>query len=130
MKNMKINRTERGYAGHFIGSSSCRFRRNTLIEFGEKKVIISTVGNYQPHYPKDWKKSKYDNQIGYERTYETMAFEAKFEDPYWEADVLKEVPFESKWALSTLERETDKEADEMHEAVVDEIIKKLSSISE
>lgn len=118
---MKIKRTERGYAGHFIGSSSCNFRRNTLIECGEKRIVVSTVGNYQPYY-------LCDNRIGLGRTYETMAFEAKFEDPYWEADVTKEFPFESKWAISTLERETDKEADEMHEAVVEEIITKCKEL--
>ena len=69
----KVKRTERGWAGHFCCSQSCLFRRNTLIEYKDKKWVISTVGNFRPP------NSRYERgaeTIGFERYYETMAFDA------------------------------------------------------
>ena len=121
---MKIKITERGWAGHFCGSGSCQFRRNTLIEYGNKRVVVSTVGNYQPQDTPN-NKDKREHEIGINRFYETMAFKAKKEGVYWEADVSQVVRFRSNWALSELEQETDLKADKMHDKVVSEIYKKL-----
>lgn len=126
-KELKI--TERGWAGHFICSPWCGFRRNTLVEYGNKRIVVSTVGNYQPQKTgiKELDESKTKNQIGIERYYETMVFEAKKEGVYWEADVTKAVEFKSKWAINELEQETDLEANEMHEQVVKEISELLTN---
>lgn len=120
---MKVKRTERGWAGHFIGASSCLFRRNTLLECGDERIVVSTVGAY-----------KYGNkveQIGYNRYYETMAFEARFDGNYWEADVTKEITFESERGIygttfSELPDDVDNKADQMHETVVEELMKSMS----
>lgn len=114
---MKLKITERGWAGHFICASSCLFRRNTLIEFGKKKIVVSTVGGMQ------LKENDTIKEIGLNRFYETMAFRAKKEGQYLDADVLKPIFFESKWALG--KEKNDNIVNMMHENVVNEIVKKM-----
>lgn len=123
---MEVKRTERGWAGHYICSNYCRFRRNTLLEYGDKKWIVSTVGGYV-----------YDgeiNPIGCNRWYETMVFKAKEKNGYLEADVERMVPFESKWGifgedwqevLATYGKDIDDKANDMHEKVVEELMEKI-----
>lgn len=115
MKKVKI--IERGWAGHFCAASQCSFRRNTLIEYENKKFVVSTVGAY-----------KYGNDftiIGADRYYETMAFEAQYEEPYWEANVSREIDFNSDWTISTCDLYSDGLANNMHEKIVDELSKKI-----
>jgi hypothetical protein len=50
---------------------------------------------------------------------------ALWDDPYWEIDVTKPVRFKSPWKLTECERETDLEANEMHEKVVEELSRRL-----
>jgi hypothetical protein len=107
----EVKRTERGWAGHVIWSASrCRFRRNTLLECGDKRIVVSTVGDLENGEP-----------IGHNRYYETKAFWAKKDGVYWDADKAKEVPFESPWCIGTLSGTSDDEANDMHEAVVAEL---------
>ena len=87
------------HAGHFICGNRCRFHLNTYVG----KYIVSTVGELCPEqrvreihagvYDSHWLKENahlkgdnFDNayfkkfgyeKIGYDRTYETMVFEAK-----------------------------------------------------
>ena len=116
---MTVTKNERGWAGHFICSYNCNFRRNTLLSYKDIKVVISTVGMMRSRDKEEIE------TIGWRRYYETMAFYAKYEDPYWEADVSRGINFESNWALNEKERESDKKADEMHETVVMELTEKL-----
>lgn len=120
-----VKRTERGWAGHFIGGHSCLYRRNTLLECGDYRIVVSTVGGY-----------KYRDKIepigtgG--RFYETMAFKAKKDGPYWEADVNEQLSFENKWAIcadssDALPNDVDNLADQMHEAVVSELADAMSA---
>jgi hypothetical protein len=116
-----IKRTERGWAGHFILGYRCRFHLNTLLECGDKKIIVSTVGNLLD------RKSKEPEIISCNRYYETMAFKAKQDEEYeeyMEIDVTKQLNFKSQWRIS--EPFKDNEANEMHEKVVQEFIKKMS----
>ncbi len=113
---MKI--VERGWAGHFICAHRCNFRRNTLIEHNGKRIVVSTVGDM------DRTTNAVDDiskEIGCNRYYETMVFHAKYEDPYWEADVEREISIESDWDIDVCERETDGKANAMHETVIREI---------
>ena len=118
-ENSMIKRTERGWAGHFIGSHDCRFRRNTLLEKGEVRVVVSTVGMY---YPLGRRGRLEIERIGWNRLYETMAFMASFDEKYWDANVSREVHFTSPWTLDIVD---DNCANDMHEAVVTEITQLL-----
>jgi hypothetical protein len=109
-----VKRTERGWAGHYICADRCRFRRNTLLECGDTRIVVSSVG-LMPNT----KGNGYD-QIGAGRYFETMAFHADYDGRYWDADVGKKVSFASPWAIA--EPDADDKANDMHEAVVAELI--------
>lgn len=114
--NENVIRTERGWAGHFICANSCRFRRNTLLEYKDKKWVVSTIGCMVTDSLQE---------IGLDRHYETMAFEARYDAPYWEANVEKEIDFESTWAIYGVDMYSDQKANEMHEKVVEELMQKI-----
>lgn len=109
---MKI--TERGWPGHFCLGYRCEYHRNTLLEYNGTKVVVSTVGRLR----KDLYGPLYD-EVGCDRHFETMAFLAKDNDKFNDADVSKQVIFDSNWQLDDPNAEI--EANEMHDAVVKEI---------
>ena len=111
-----VIRQERGWAGHFICANRCRFRRNTLLTYNDIRIVVSTVGLMVCD-------GKIET-IGHNRYFETMAFHAdKNDNRYFDADVSKQVYFDSEWAIA--EPNADDRANEMHEAVVLEITNKL-----
>jgi hypothetical protein len=116
----KVSREERGWAGHLCVADGCRFRRNTLLWSGETYVVVSTVGNYCYQGKPD--------EIGCNRYYETMVFFSKDDDAlYHDADVIKEISFNSPWAIDHISEQSDKEANYMHDMVVLEIMQKMES---
>lgn len=125
MDNVKI--TERGWAGHFCCSEQCRFRRNTLIEYGDKKWIVSTVGNQRDPQTRELV------TIGSDRWYETMAFEACDKVGYIDADISKVLDIESECELCAATAEelyekyplADNVANAMHENVVKELVERI-----
>ena len=82
------------------------------------KVVVSTVGRLR----KDMFSDTYED-LGYKRYFETMAFMAKEDDKYNDADVEREIQFDAKWCLPSPDMEL--EADAMHEDVVMELSKRL-----
>lgn len=117
-----VKRTERGWGGHFICADRCRFRRNTLLEFGDVAIVVSTVGAMMD------RGGSRPEHIGCDRYYETMAFHAQKEGAYIEADVSRQVGFDSEWALDHYDdADIDVQADAMHEAVVAEISGRMIS---
>jgi hypothetical protein len=118
-----VQREERGWPGHFVAAAQCSFRRNTLLTCGDVRIVVSTVGEYRPPYHT----GPGPEQIGCDRTHETMAFHAQHDAPYWDADLRSEVAFESPCQLNSSERTSDALANEMHEHVVDEIEKRLAA---
>lgn len=124
---MEVKRTERGWVGHFILGHRCLFRRNTLLERGDERVVISTVGNLIDNDTNN------HNTIAWETWYETMAFTATNNGGYLDADVGSMIDFESESCLRAktwselIEKYplVDNVANDMHEKVVEEIERKL-----
>jgi hypothetical protein len=115
--------TYRGWGGHFIGGHRCLFRLNTLIEYKDIKIVVSTVGNYMEEINGNRK----IRELGFNRYFETMAFHAKKEGEFWEADVAKEISFESPWSYG---KDEEWKANKGHWDVVDEICKGLKGGNE
>ena len=131
----EVKRIERGWAGHYICSADCSFRRNTLLEYGDKKWIVSTVGcQVARHECLPYYREGDIIEVGYQRWYETMAFEAKNIDGYLDADVTKPIQFTNDWGIwgekwsNVLEKYNnlpDLAANDMHEKVVEELMEKI-----
>jgi hypothetical protein len=115
----EIIRTERGWGGHFICANRCGFRRNTLLELGDLRIVVSSVGAFRPN------RNDSIETIGLSRYYETMVFHAQWDNPYWDADVSREVCFDAPGAIDHCKFRADLEANDMHEAVVAEIAEKM-----
>ena len=115
---MEVKRTERGWAGHLISSYRCEYHRNTLLEYNGMKVVVSTVGRML-----DDMTNRTYRHLGYDRYFETMAFLAKEDDKYNDADETRQVSCDSNWCLPSPYMEF--EADAMHEDVVKELSKRL-----
>lgn len=112
-----VNRTERGWAGHFICADRCRFRRNTLLEKDGLFVVVSSVGLMEDG------EGGFE-QIGLERHFETVAFFSKQNDfRYHDADVTRQIYFDSPWRIGI--PDADDKANEMHEVVVSELMDKM-----
>lgn len=116
---MEVKRTERGWAGHFICADRCRFRRNTLLEYKDIKIVVSSVGLLTTD-------DKSFDTVGLDRYFETMAFHSKKDDDRFnDIDVQKQVYFNSDWYISVVD--ADDKANIMHDVVVDEITNGLLS---
>lgn len=115
----QVKRTERGWAGHFICSDRCLFRRNTLLEYEDTKIVVSTVGGMMVE---NHGKREIDT-VGNERYYETMAFLSDKKDTvYNDIDVRKQVYLDCNWKLNEID---DLKANEMHENAVDWVSKQM-----
>jgi hypothetical protein len=120
--NPQIKITYRGIPGHFCCSHRCMFHLNTLIEYGNKRIVVSTVGLMLDPMNKDHNKIIYA-EIGVNRYYETVAFWAKKNGDFWDANIDRPVEFDSPWAWSNLSDETN--AEDGHRKVVQEMVDKL-----
>lgn len=117
----EVKRTERGWAGHFICSNRCKFRRNTLLEYGDIKLVVSTVGNM-------FSVSSYDKyeEVAIGKDYETYVFFADENDPYLDADVSRTLyEFCDSYKITKTDETPDLTANKMHEDTVVKVIKKL-----
>lgn len=121
---MKLQITERGWAGHFILAMRCQFRRNTLISDGAHHVVVSSVGALvTPDSFNANRMPTYDT-VGLERTYETMVFRGKVIGAYIDADTCEQIGTDEEWRIPSkafhpkLKPEDDLRANDIHEANV------------
>ena len=117
MEIEKVRRTERGWAGHYVCAASCLFRRNTLLEFNDVKIVVSTVGAKRDPI------TGFCEKIADNRYFETMVFYAKrVKDKYWDADISRQITTYGEWFITDLD---DIAANDMHENIVNEMILRL-----
>ncbi len=116
----RVKITERGWPGHFVCADRCRFTRNTLLECGETRIVVSTVGNLL-HNGRVIR-------VADGRYYETMAFHAKLDEGYWDANVYLqvEVPASLECSVPSFDVESDMAANEMHDEIVAYFAKRLA----
>ena len=119
-KTEPVERVERGWAGHFCSASKCRFRRNTLLTKGSAKIVVSTVGLYAPD------DDVFETLDSYGSYFETAAFHADESDfRYSDADVNRAISIKGNRLID--EVDADDDANDMHEAIVSEVIERLRS---
>lgn len=115
----QVKRTERGWIGHFCCADRCLFRRNTLLEYEDTKIVVSTVGGMMVE---NYGKKRFDT-VGLERYYETMAF---YSDPndmvFHDIDVERKICLGCEWALNEID---DNKANDMHENAVEWVSKQM-----
>ena len=120
---MELKITERGWPAHYICAEYCLFRRNTLIEYADLKWVVSTVGRQLPAKGYDhWE------TVGHNRYYETMAFKAKQDGIYWDADTYNPINFDNEWAIHDCGDDSEFRANEMHDKVVAELSEKIKRV--
>jgi len=115
----EVKRTERGWMAHYILADRCRFRRNTLLEYEDVHIVVSTVGLLRSRDEKEWE------LVGHNHYFETMAFHANADDRFRDPDTSRQVPFVAPWRI--VEVDADDRANEMHERVCEEIAATLLS---
>jgi len=117
---MNVKRTERGWGGHYILTNRCFFRRNTLLVYGDIKIVISTVGAMAAYR----NGVREFETIGKDRYFETMAFHVDKDDTrYHDADTKRQIRFASPWQIKEID--ADDKANDMHEGVCSEIEQRL-----
>jgi hypothetical protein len=119
---MKATITERGWIAYYICADRCRFRRNTLIEYGKRRVVVGSIGMLYVKF-----NDKEPDTVGDGRYYETAAFHAKRDGCYWDININRPIyNYKSPNRISTWKSlDADQQANNMHEVVVREITAKL-----
>ena len=122
----KVKITERGWAGHFIMANRCRFRRNTLLEYKDKKVVVSSVGLMEERTGNGFETTGFGAIGAFDRYYETMCWYADLSDTrYYDIDVEKQISLNGQWGINEID--ADDKANVMHDNTVEEIKARLLS---
>lgn len=124
MEDIKI--TERGWCGYLKGYADCLFRRNTLIEYRDKKVVVATLGNYI-----DWLNEEV-SPVKDSMWYVTIAGYATKNEGYWDMDPQRRIKINGRHYITGTFDELlatyeciDETANDMHEAIVVEMMDRI-----
>lgn len=116
-----VKRTERGWIGHFCCADRCLFRRNTLLEKDDVKIVVSTVGLMRDIHKLN---EITFEMIGIGRHFETVAFHADPTDTrYHDIDIERQITIKGQAQIAELD--ADDKANDMHEAAVAELTERL-----
>jgi hypothetical protein len=119
---MDIKKTERGWTSHYICGSRCMWHRNTLLEYGELKIVVSSVGNMIDYHAPGFPNVVVLDTVGHKRYYETMVFHTD-QTEFHDADVTRQISVKANGGISKPWKELEAEA--MHEAIVSEVCEGL-----
>jgi hypothetical protein len=112
-KHSAVVRGDHGWIGGCLDDHRWEFRRHTLLVLNGVSIVVSTTSRW------NISESEYE-EIAPGRHFETRAFHSQ---RYWIADETREVQVTSKQFGSDFDG--DNIANEQHEAVVEEISKKM-----
>lgn len=110
--------TERGWPGHYYLAIRCGFRRNTLLQYKDVAIVVSTIGDQRD-------KDGIPQMLGEGYYYETAVFKAEQDGPYLDANVLEMIDVKGSWKVHQDILESDLEANDMHERIVNEIKERI-----
>jgi hypothetical protein len=120
---MNVTRTDRELGTYPQGM---QFRRNTLLEYGDVRIVVSTIGRFVA--PDEMAGILKDKHIilGPDRYYETLAWHAKKYDYGWDSNIGRgQLRFAGPWAIPHVDETSDADANQMHEMAVEEITARL-----
>lgn len=112
----QITITERGWPAHFICAERCRFRRNTLVECGRRRFVVSTVGDMRDDQNRE-------QPVGAGYYYETKVFRARRAGVYWDANTSKQI--DGSCLPGKMHYNSDLKANAIHDKTVAELVAKL-----
>lgn len=114
-----VKRTERGWITPLPGAGKCYFRRNTLLEYNDKFIIVNTLGRLMVAYDG----FSINEPLEYFEYYETKAFYAyPFESPCVNVNRERQIVLDCDWHLDKID---DFKANDMHEKAVDWISRQM-----
>ena len=127
-----IVKTERGWPGHYDGWHYCGFRRNTLVECGDIKIVVSTIGNFCPDVRYGMDGFCSDTSPEKISLYETVCFMATQFVCYLDADKDKKLSLPILGDMNIpkgtpFSMDLDNRANEMHDNVVFEVTRLITS---
>lgn len=126
--NREVKVTYRGWPGHYILGDRCVFHLNTLLEAGQARVVVSSVGNLRSQGHLSHASEPIGSLVN-PHYFETKAFWAQEKDGYWEAATSNEIKLLlPETVVRNLDPGCDEQAQRIHEAAVQVVTEQLQQL--